>query len=637
MKIGKALGGTVKKVKGKKKVDKLWTFVQKRYEDGLEARRPFERKWILNLAFLMGKQYAFFNRSSHLLQQLRRKPGVIRSIDNQLLWRWNREVADLIKNNPVMSVVPSSNDDEDIKAAKTGDKVLRAFWQSGKMKKKVRQLAGWIFSCGNGFLDDRWNPRLGPTEATPEGEVVYSGDADCGVWSPFDVIFPYYTPGDVELHTFPWIIKAKYRMLDWIKMNHPKEGGRVAAEAVTASQVTLRGILSHFGGSSLKGDGAVVINFYLQPNSDYPKGLFVVAANGIVLEQNDYPFTHYHLEQFKDIDVPGVFWGKSKLEDAIGLQKTWNRTISSIDEFNRMIAKGKFLSPRGSRMEVAPDDTHGEIIEYTPVLGHKPDYMDIKGLPQSLLWSLETTQQSLKDLFNQHEPTMGTNRSDLRSGEMAQFLREQDAHGMIPTHIIFEESLEAVMARVLRRIQRGYTGERMLKIRGESGDFEVFAFKGADLRNNTDVSVQSESSMPDSRAGREQIILKRLQEGLYGNPEDPKVRRQVLQMVDAATVKDVFSGERLDEVYAEWENQMLFKGVETYLINQYDNHAIHLESLNRFRKSMEYQKIKVEDPKKFAATELRFTKHAEIHQKFLDEIMRAQAEQMAMMEGRGGK
>lgn len=632
MRIGKALGGKVVR-KGEKKGDELWSFVQKRYEDGLEARRPFERKWILNLAFLMGKQYVFFNRNAHLLQELRKKPGVIRSVDNQLGWRWTREVADLIKNNPIMSVVPSSDDDEDIKAAKVGDKVIKSFWQSGKMKKKVRQLAGWIFSCGNGFLDDRWNPRLGPTEVTPEGKVVYAGDAECGVWSPFDVVFPYYTPGDIELHSFPWIIKAKYRTLDWIKLNHPKEGGRVSAEAVTSAQVTLRGILSHFGGSSLKGEGATVINFYLQPSSDYPKGLFVAAANGIVLEKSDYPFTHYHLDQFKDIDVPGVFWGKAKIEDAIGLQKTWNRTTSSIDEFNRVIARGKFLVPRGARMEVAPDDTHGEILEYTPVLGHKPDYMDIKGLPQSLLWSLQTTGQSLKDLFNQHEPTMGTNRSDLRSGSMAQFLREQDAHGMIPTHIIFEESLEAVMGRVLQRIQRGYTEERMLKIRGDSGDFEVFAFKGADLRNNTDVSVQSESSMPDSRSMREQQILGRFEKGLYGDPADTRVRRQVLQMVDAATVKDVFSGDRLDEVYAEWENQMLFKGVETYLVNQYDNPAIHIESHNRFQKSMEYQKLKVEDPKRFVTIELRFAKHNEVHKKFLDEMLAAQAERAEKMGG----
>lgn len=636
MRIGKALGGKLK-TKKRKKVDELWSFIQNKYKDGLEARRPFERRWILNLAFIMGKQYAFFNRSSHLLQQLRKRPGTTRSVDNQLLWRWNREVADLIKNSPTMSVIPSSHDDEDIKAAKVGDKVIKAFWQSGKMKKKVRQLAGWIFSCGNGFLDDRWNPRLGPTEIVPEGgEIVYAGDAECGVWSPFDVVFPYYTPGETELHSFPWIIKAKHRTLDWIKMNHPKEGERVAMEAFTSSQITLQGILSHFGGSNVKGEGAVVINFYLQPNSEYPKGLFVVAANGIILEKSNYPFTHYHLEQFKDIDVPGVFWGKAKIEEAITLQKTWNKTITSIDIFNQQIAKGKFLSPRGSRLEVAPDDTHGEILEYTPVLGHKPEYMDIKGLPQSLLWSLETTGQSLKDLFSQHEPTMGTNRSDLRSGNMAMFLREQDAHGMIPTHMIFEEALEAVMSRVLRRVQRGYTEERMLKIRGDSGDFEVFAFKGADLRNNTDVSVQSESSMPDSRSAREQQILGRLKEGLYGDPQDPRVRRQVLQMVDAAVVKDVFSGERLDEIYAEWENQMLFKGVETYLVNQYDDPAIHIESHNRFRKSMEYQKLKVEDPKRFAMMELRFTKHIAPHQKFLDEMMEKQAEQMERMEGRRG-
>jgi len=114
----------------KNKKDALWSIVKENYDSGMNARRPYDQRWALNMAFLMGKQYSFFNKSSQLVQQLRKVKGKKRNIDNQLISRWNRQVGDLIRTNPAMSVIPLSNDDEDIKAAKMGDKVIKHFWRS---------------------------------------------------------------------------------------------------------------------------------------------------------------------------------------------------------------------------------------------------------------------------------------------------------------------------------------------------------------------------------------------------------------------------------------------------------------------------------------------------------------------------
>ena len=39
----------------------LWPVVKEKYTLGVELRRPFEREWMINLAFLAGRQYVFFN------------------------------------------------------------------------------------------------------------------------------------------------------------------------------------------------------------------------------------------------------------------------------------------------------------------------------------------------------------------------------------------------------------------------------------------------------------------------------------------------------------------------------------------------------------------------------------------------
>ncbi len=624
-----------RKSKGGEGEDALWTYAKNKYDLGMEARRPFEQQWVVNMAFLIGKQYTVFNQVTALLQQLTRKKGKIWNVDNQLLPKWRRQVSDLIKNNPIMSVVPETNEDEDIKAAKTGDKVMKGFWRQNKMKTKVRQLAGWIYACGNGFLDDRWNPKIGPIEIDPEsGKPYYLGDADCGVWSPMEILVPFTAMGDTDLHNFPWLIKAKWRSLDWIRGNY-KRGKEVMDEGHGTPPLDIGFLMGGAGGSvKEKVEGAIVMDLYVQPNYEKKRGLFLTAANTIILEKKEYPYDFYNLGHFKDIDVPGIFWGKATLEEGVGLQKTWNRTVSGIDEFNRTMAKGKGLLPRGSNLDALPDDQHGEWLEYTPVMGYKPEILSLKGLPSTYPLILEVTKTSLEDLFSQHEVSRGTNRSDIRSGEMVSILREQDAHGNIPAHAIFEETLEEVMSRVLKRIQAGYGTQRMIKVVGREGEFDVFAFQGSDLRNNTDVSVKRQSSLPDSRIARESRIMERFQGGLYGDPTDPEVRRHVMNMLDDAVVNDIYSDTRLDEAYARWENQLMMQGEATYLVNNYDNHPIHVKELDHHRKSMDYQRPKVEDSAGFLEMESRFAKHRAVHQEFIEQA-RAQmlAEQAQLKEG----
>jgi hypothetical protein len=621
-----------KKKKSRKLDDQYWPIIDENYELGLELRRPHEQRWMLSLAFLAGKQYVFFNSAAHILKQIQRVKNRSRIVDNILLPRWRRQVSDLIKTAPAMSVVPNSNEDEDIKAAKLGDKVLQHVWRSRRMKKSIRQLAGWIFSTGNGFLDDRWNPKLGPMQLNEQGEMVYAGDADIGVWSPFEILLPAANLGETDLHSMPWLMKAKWRGLDYLTSNFPR-GKEVVEESRPNVVAGANLILGREIRANAKVPGAILKELKIQPCAEFPKGIFVTGANGIILQFTDYPYDYYNLEHFKDIDIPGIFWGKSTVDAALPQQIRWNKTNNEIDEYNRT-AKGKLLAPKRSGIEVVQDDTHGEVVYYKPVMGHKPDYINLKSLPPTFMQALDIAAGSTDDLFSQHEITQGTNKSDIRSGEMVARLREQDAHGAIPAHAVFEESLEAVGSRILQRVAKGYTSERMIKVVGRDNEYEVIAFKGADLRNNTDVSVKRQSTLPDSRIDREVEIMNRYQAGLYGDPADPEVRREVLNMLDDVPADPDYGEVKLDEMYASWENNILAnQEVDLMLVNEYDNHAVHLKKHNVFRKGLDYQKIKLADPRLFMVLEERFIKHSMMHQEFIDQAMAKMIAQRNAVEG----
>ena len=623
----KAVAAMKKGKKGTRPEDEDWDFLKNKYEEGMELARPWHQKWLIDIAFYVGRQYTFFNSSAWLLQQLREVKGRIRNVDNQILPKVRRQISDGIRNDPTISVVPNTDDEEDVKAAKTGDKVLKNFWRNNKMKKKVRKLRTWQYVTGNGYVHDTWNPRLGGITVSEEGKLKYRGDVDLQIYGPFNVLVPYAVFGDDELNDFPWVMIATPRTLEYLAAKH-KDGARVTKENLPTQQYETNHIFGLASGKGVESqDKAVEMHLYVKPSYVFPKGVELIGANGVIFEKKDYPYDEYPLEHFKDIEVPGIFHGIATMDHAIPLQKTWNRTSSGIDEFNRMMAKGKGLAPKGCELEALPDDTHGEWLSYKPVMGHKPEIMTLKGLPQTYQMLLEITQVSLENLFSQHEVTRGTNKSDIRSGDMVRELLEQDSRGNLPSHAIFEEGLESVSSRVLKRVQKGYGDERVLKITGKEGEFESFRFKGADLRNNTDVHVKRESSMPDSRVAREAMILRRFEVGFYGDPTDREVRRMVQNMLDDAVTHDVYSDDRLDEQNARIENiTMTQGGFDKLVVNRYDNHMIHYKEHNHFRKKREYQELKIKDPRLFGQMEQIIEGHTSQHLSFIKEMQAAAVE-----------
>jgi hypothetical protein len=611
------------------KPDTDWDIISTCREEGRTNRLPYERQWQMNLAFLAGRQRVLYNTALERLQQLAAQKGRKVYIDNKILPRYMKQISRLIKTHPRMSVVPASTDAEDLKAAKKADRILKWFWRQARMRKKIRKLAGWIYGTGNGFLEDTWNPKIGPIEIDREtGNAVYLGDVSVDIWTPFELLFPSVGSATCELDDLPWLGKERYYTLEWIVSTFGEAGKRVTAEPrpETLSDVNLL-----FGTSTTrsttKSDGALVTEIRYKPSTEYPKGLRIIGAAGVILRKEDYPDDTYHMEHFKDIEIPGCFYGMATTEAAICLQRLHNDTLGDIAEFNKHMAKGKWLIPRNSNVEVAMNDEHGQEIRYTPVMGHKPELMDLKGLPSSYITALELVAQGLMELYHQHEVTQGTNKSDIRSGDMVGMLLEQDDSGNIPTHAIFEESLEALLSRVLERMQKGYTTERVIAISGKDDSYDVEKFMGADLRNNTDVNVVKDSTIPESKTARQFRVRENYKEGLYGNPADPRTQERVLRMLDEVPddIKDIFAESHKDRQIARMENVFIMTAPGTKLVvNDYDDHQIHLEEHHLERKEAEYQKLKFENPTKFVEVETGFIQHEVQHQQFLEEAMQAQ-------------
>lgn len=629
--LARSLNRLIAGAGSKKAMDKeMVSFAMEKFDAARQIRRVFEIKWYLVRAFMKGEQYVFWNTGTgsldrHMQPDARR----VRMVDNKILTYVRKQQSKLLRLRPRAEVLPNSNDLSDIDAAKVGTDLLEHMHRTLHGSRIARGVANWVTSCGNAFVMDYWDSRV------PGGEVGLEVD------SPFSWYFPALSHGPEEVQDMPWAIRAKLRPVTYIK---DVFGFDARPEPFSSDQHIM--LLMKDMDQSVTGQehvhmpSAIVKEFWIKPNKKFPKGMYFVVCNKQIIEKGNFPnygtdskpIYEYPVTHFRDIRIPGMFWGMATAEAAIPLQKDFNRVRSSIIEWVRTMAKGKWIAPMGSGLApTAIDNEHGEVIYYSPKRGIQPQQVRIAPLPAAVLEALRINQESFMDLFAQHEVTRATNKSDIRSGQMVALLLEQDDQAHSMTYQDFEDSWAALWKHALLLAQKYYKNNRVIKVLGAGKSWQTKSFKGADLKGNTDVWVATGAHLPENRVARQAVIMERFQHGLYGPIEDPRVSARVRRLLEDAVPEDIYDDVQVDQEYAMNENRMLRMGVPAP-VNEYDNHQIHMQEHERDIKSAEVQEqIRTPDG---GAILTAYKQHLDQHAQYLQQILQ---QQMLMTQGQKGQ
>src|SRR5947209_3936791 len=97
-------------------------------EDGYSRRRHWEGVWWENIAFLMGDFWVQWDvHTRRLVEPVRKVDHRVRMAVNLVQPTVRTELAKLTKNRPIVDVLARSSDEEDLNAAKVGDKLLNYY------------------------------------------------------------------------------------------------------------------------------------------------------------------------------------------------------------------------------------------------------------------------------------------------------------------------------------------------------------------------------------------------------------------------------------------------------------------------------------------------------------------------------
>jgi hypothetical protein len=566
------------------KLDKIFSALFDEHSQQNQPMRMLHRVWFRNILYYLGEQWFEWVRGANAFRKIMPTAYTPTPTAN-IIRDYVRSMKGLILNKDYqITVWPNSNDQEDRDAAEAGEGFLRwleSYNDEEHLDEKER-VAIWMVICGvaldRTFItmdNDAW-------VFDKQGEPIKTGNVCSQCLNPFSVAFDML--GDT-LRRKRFVGLKSLRPREWVEDTFKLQ---VNASDVNQLEVEYERKLASMvaGVSPWKGDGigisldimdedlVLMKEVEIRPSKEHPKGYYCARVGTTTIFEHermpipvgedgrwDFSITdfHYHF-------VPGRFISDSGVSDLISPQNT----INSIDQALEINRKGV-----GTPIVWIPTDVnmkritgYGQsviAIKYDALLagGSKPEVARGTPLPGQVLDERAVHMQNAQDAAGDPKNVLrGKAPSNQASGVMVDILRDAAEQGHLPDVDRFYRAYKRVKRKQLILAQEVYTEERLIKIPDAGNRSKVIPFKGANLRNNTDVRIELASGAASTRAGQVNLILKLTEQGFFAPdaPMDPEDKQELLRRLGLGGFKnknaaDLQRAMRENEMVAAVQNE----------------------------------------------------------------------------------
>lgn len=608
-----------------KEQKRIVDWAKQQYERAKQARAGTERQWYLNLAFYFGKQNMVPRQNQSLITTasgtLYTPPAPyyrVRPVINRIRPTIRTELAKLTSQRPNAFVIPASSEDRDLFAAQAGEQIWDSIYRKYNLKNVIRKALFWTLTCGSGYIKSYWDPTKVDEENNQLGDFAFEPE------TPFHVFVPDLRVQELEEQ--PFIIHAQLKSIDWVKLNFPELHLNIPNKA--GDEILEDSWLNMVGASSTNDQHKVlVLEVWVKPHrvAMFPEGaVFTVIGDQLAQGMYGWPYEHNRYPFAKIDHIPGgKFYADSSIVDLIPLQREYNRTRGQIIEAKNRMAKPQLAAEKGSIDPSKITSEPGQVILYTPGF-NPPQPIPLQNLPGYVLQELDRILLDWADIAGIHEVSQGQVPPGVTAATAISYLQEQDETKLSHTVDSLESAIEKTAQMALSYVTQFWDASRTVKVTGMDGTFDVMAFRGSDLRGNTDIKIESGSALPTSRAAKQALIMDFMKMGFIAPDEG-------MEVLELGGINKIYDRLQIDKKQAQRENLKMAKVplelLEMHLeqemeriatqeaetltedgiplddegdpippnlivpVNTYDNHAIHIMVHNDFRKSQSFENM----------------------------------------------
>lgn len=614
----------------RKKNEALVRWFQEQFNACKDDRAVIERQWYLNYAFYSGRQNVTYIRSTTSTQNYRLfvpnvPPWRVRLVINRVRNIIRKELSKTTSAKPIFTVVPETTEEEDIVAARAAEQIFYSAYSSKEIQTVIQQAAFWRGITGIGYIKTCWDPTAVDYVSNQQGDINIERIR------PFNIIVPDLMEEDIEKQ--PWVIHAWTMTPEDAQARYNLQ--ELPDASITASTDLMEDSFLNMVGSGKTGrKECLVLEVWIKRHPDFPKGgMVTIVGDTLAQVEEEYPYAHGEYPFAKLDHIPsGKYYPESVITDLIGPQRELNRTRSQLVENKNIVGRPRYFAERGSIDVSKISGEPGQVVFTNPGL-QPPQAMEMPQMPQYVMQSLDMLQQDMDDISGQHEISRGgTPNSQVTAATAISFLQEQDDSILAPTIESQEKAIRKVGRQYLALVHQYWATDRIVKITGEDGYFDALTFQGNSIEGtkvNRDVRVEAGSALSTSKAARQALIMDLLKQGII----DPAAG---LQRMEIGGIEKLYEDVQIDKRHAQRENLKMAAGTplnnfpgQEFAPNTWDNHQMHVEVHNRFRKSQQFELL---------APELQqaFEFHVQLH----SDTMMAQANALAqqqMQQENGGE
>ena len=628
---------------------KLVNYIKSEYQKSKDAKQWRVRQWYMNMSFERGKQYVAWDSTKSQLAALPKgDKNMPRLTINRVRPIVRTEVAKLTSQKPSAVALPASNEVEDIFAATAATQIWESLYDRLHVSREMRMVARDISVLGVGYLKTYWDSGKYDSDSGEEGDLCIDHI------SPFNVFVPDLSIVDQDKQ--PYVLHVYTKPIEWLKMTYEdlipkdKQPTVVAATEIAdiASALDIRE-------NNSKPDASLVIEAWVKPGTTklLPKGGYIVVVDDIIVEaaMEGFPAGYKDCPITKFEHIPsGQYYPACVIDDIIPLQREINRTRSQRVQAKNLMAKPQVYYREGSLTVAKISTSPGQYIGVRPGFDF-PMSAPMPQLPPYVAEELQSLDRDLEDISGQHQVSRGSTPPGVEAATAIAYLQERDDSYLAPTFASIEEGLARTARIALSLAAEYWTGERTVKIVGDNNGFSAEMFRGSDIARATDIRVEAGSALPTSKAAKQALIMDMMKLGIIP-PEDG------LELLDISTLSPYTDsrGTRPDELRAQRENVMFKNLAEMSVMNHYrswqmgveqqnpamynqdtgsplappavipvnkwDNHAVHIQEHDNFRKSPAYDLLT-------NSQKAELNKHIDMHEQALVAL---QAQQMQAMQ-----
>jgi len=525
------------------------------------------REYHLNHAYLEGRQWLSWTPVDRSLSDIiPDEPDRIQATVNHMRSNTRTIVSQLTQRQLTFEVPPSMYDDVTLRAAAISKGILsdlhrRHNWETLREENIKSCLKG-----GTSIVAVEWSPQNKTTKET--------------VLSIADFVVE---PGATRMEYARWWIKLQQLPPNEVRSLFPDHFIDEAPEADART---------HWSNdyTSEPTDLTRVYTYYERPNPLNPDGGFRVEVNGRTLQEGKWPFPwkdSLNIASIRESVIENSPYGTTIMSDVRSPQTALNAVWSAVLEHIRESSNHRLVADY-SWADVVDSltDRPGEPL-IGPMEAGAPGYLTAPPMPTQFAQTIAMLKEEIDNLLGVHDVSRGMSPANIESGYGLAILAEKDSS---PVGRLIKESANLwgrVGWMVLELHEDNVTEERESTIRDMGGAPARRKWKGEDIKGQTEAIVPLEAIVPKSQAAQQQFAMTAVEMGLI-TPDDPLAVSKFAQLAEMPDQRGIIAAVSPDADKAIRENEMVVMD-EVPEPKPFDDHEIHIEMHNRFRKSLQYE------------------------------------------------